>query len=753
MNYIGFGLDLGTIILLIAFVAFVLDAFLVLGGKYIEKWEIYSEMSLATGFITLLIAFFYFVFSILVADYNFFFVSEYVSNDMDFFLRLSTVWSSQPGSYLFWAFLIAISYFTFRMLFREDAHETIIWRIFVIAALQVALLMFLALISDPFRINTDVPENGLGLNPLLMNFWNVIHPPVIFISYALCLLPMAIAIARISLLKDGKVPDFESKKKLDRFFDFMVSLAWLGLSLGIILGSYWAYITLGYGGFWAWDPVETGSLIPWLFLTIYYHGKPFFKRDYLPNYLVSMSYVFTLFATYLTRSGVVSSVHAFVPDRTLEKFLALFIPEDFFLMNVILRIIPDEKIFFVFSAILITFLLPLILGIKNREFFKIPIRFSRKDFEESRYRTTALKLSFTSALIGTYVIILGLISPIIYDLIGYFISLSPEGFRTEWLQDLGFPPLIAQGQLYYNTVITVFGGVMLLAQFFCTLYPRLNTRRKFQLLIGGVIAGVLFSLSGIFYNTGELTSLLGPGNPIIAFLGNFWTSSEKANLVLPLLLLGIVGLIAEFVNITLKEEKDILRKSSQTMLHLSFLLIMVGALIATNTVYTATLTVDRTTEDVVIPGTTLKITVLDLVQTHPQSGLHSVDYDTRFMLTSGNQIVGYGISRIYLDHSDRLGHEVTIISNFLGDIYIVSLNVAIHPVFGTFDAASLNIKIIPYINILWLGCILLQLAIIPLTISRFVLLRKTLQEEKSAKEQEETTEKTDTVNNGGTIID
>ena len=234
MIYIGFGTDLGTLILLIAFVAILLDAILVLVGKYIEKWEIYSEMSLSTGITALFISFFQYVYSILTPDYNFFHVSEYVSNNMDFFLRLSTVWSSQAGSYFFWAFLIAISYFSFRLLFRQYAHETIFWRAFAITALQVTLLVFLALISDPFKLNSTPPSDGLGLNPLLMTIWNVIHPPTIFISYALCLIPMAIAIARISILEDGKVPEFEGKEKLDKFFEFTISLAWLALSTGII---------------------------------------------------------------------------------------------------------------------------------------------------------------------------------------------------------------------------------------------------------------------------------------------------------------------------------------------------------------------------------------------------------------------------------------------------------------------------------------------------------------------------------------
>ena len=716
MIYIGFGIDLGTLILLIAFLALLFDAFFVLAGKYIEKWELYSEIGLTAGITALLISFFYFAYSILTTDFNFFYVSEYVSINMDFFLRLSTIWSSQPGSYFFWAFLTAIIYLSFRLLFRQYAHETIFWRSFVLTALQVALLVFLTLISDPFKLNKEVPSDGLGLNPLLMNIWNVIHPPIVFISYALCLLPMVIAIARISILEDGKVPDFEGKEKLDRLFDFTVSLAWLALSTGIIIGAYWAYITLGWGGFWAWDPVETGSLIPWLFLTLYFHGKPFFgKREFLNNYLVSMAYGGTLFVTYLTRSGVVSSVHAFVPGGALETFLSIFIPENTFLMSIILRIIPEEKLFFLFGAILVIFFLPLIFGIKNREIFKIPLRLSKEDFKASIHRTTALKVSFISGLLGTYVILLGLIAPVIYDIFGYIITLSPKGLS----------PSITIDQLFYNTVITIFGGVMLLAQFFCTFYPKTSIERKFQLLIGGVVGGIIFAVSGIFYRAGDLTSVLGEGNPIISVLANFWTTSDKANLVLPLIFLGIIGLIVEFINVALKEEKNLLRKSSQTMLHLSFLLILLGALLSANTTYTAHITV-QSGSDMEISGTSLKIEILSLkkaIFSTNDSSLHAINYDTEFIISSGGHILGYGLSRLYVDHFNRVGHEVTIISNFPGDIYIVTENVAENPVFGTFDFSALQIKIIPFVNILWIGCLLLIFAILPLTISRFLLLR------------------------------
>ncbi len=768
MIYIGFGtfgIDLGAIILVISLVAFILDAVFVLLGKYVEKWEIYSEMSLSTGMVALLIAFLYFAFSVVTNDYTFFYVSEYVNNDMDFFFKLSALWSGQAGSYFFWAFLIGVAYYIFRLLFREYAHEPLFWRAFALAAIQVAVLLLLAVMSNPFKLNKSIRSDGLGLNPFLMNIWNVIHPPVIFIGYALCLIPMVIAIARISLLEDGKVPDFEGKQKLDSFFEFTVSAAWLILSSGIIVGGYWAYITLGWGGFWAWDPVETASLVPWLFITLYYHGKPFLrKHEYLNNYIVSMSYVGALFVTYITRGGIINSVHAFVPGAGLETILEHpfsilkdipfldilhpllkdipFIPRNSFIMSFILRFIPEERILILFILILTSFLLPHILGFTRREIGTIPRLIGRDDLKASRTRMTAIKISFIAGLIGTYVIVFALITPVIYDMLGYLVTLSNDGFNGRIIID---KPI-------YNTIIAVFGGAMLLAQFFCTFFPRISINRKFQLLTGGVAAGIIFSVTGYFYRTGSFKSFFSSSNPIVSILSNFWTSSEKANLVLPLIIIGIIGLIWEFIQVALKEEKHFIRKTSQVMLHLSFLVIILGALMSAN-MTNSQLVIGYNGDQIEITGSSLTITILDLERIIPESGQHSVEYNTRFMISSGSNVIGFGISSLYWDTAyerfginNRQGQDVTIITNLFSDIYVVSvwdpnldLNLYNHPLFG-FTGVALQVKIIPYVNILWAGCILLHFAIIPLTVGRFFSLKDIMkpkdEQEKNIKQNE-----------------
>jgi len=743
---IGFGMDLGLIMLIVALIALLLDAVFVFSGEYIEKWESLSELWLTVGIAAIIISFSYFSYSIISVDYSFSYVSGYVNNDMDFFVRLSAIWSGQVGSYFFWLFLVALLYTIFRLMFRRYAHEPVLWKSFVITNFQVVVLTALTLVNDPFKLNINAVTDGVGLNPILLNEWNLIHPPIIFIGYALCLVPMAIGIARISSLKNGKVSDFEGKQKLDNFFEFMVSLAWLVLSSGIIIGGYWAYITLGWGGFWAWDPVETASLVPWFFITLYYHGKPLLgKREYFGNYLVSMSYIGTLFATYLTRSNIISSVHTFQPEATLENVLKFFIPANSFIMKIILRFIPDEWLLFLFIVLIVTFIIPHYYGFKSKELFRVPISLSRKDFQASRSRITALKISFISGLMCSYIIIIGLLTPIIYDIIGYFITFSPEGFGSSITVDM----------VFFNTVITIFGGVMLLAQFFCTFYPRLSLKKKYGLLISGVLAGITFTISGFFYRNGSLNQILGDNNPVLVFFSNFWTTSDKANLVIPLLLLGIVGLIIEFTRIAMKEEKNLLRKTSQIMLHFSFLVILLGALLSANMTYSTEILV-RDGGEYPIEGTSIKITILDLIREYPTSGPLDVEYITKFMLSSDTRVIGFGISKLvrhkrWINPSDELSGynaKVTIISDLFYDIYIITAGFNQNPLIG-FTNSLLRIKIVPYINILWIGCLFLHFAMIPLTIGRFILLKKAFSP--VGKESDEFNSKSDTSENENVV--
>lgn len=731
----GFGiveLELGTLLLILSLMAILLDGFFILLGRFIDDWELFSEVSLVAGCGLLVASFLYFCNAMITADYSFIDVKLYVSNDSDLLLRLSAIWSGEAGSYFLWAFFLVTFYVIFRFYLREFAHETIIWRSFVLASFQVAFLIALTLLSDPFQLDEDPVSDGWGLNPLLRNIWNLLHPPPIFLGYAACMVPMAIAMARLSVLENGEIPDFEGKKRLDKFFSLNVSLAWLILSIGIIIGGYWAYVTLGWGGFWAWDPVETASLIPWLFLTIYFHGTPFHRKSkFLANYIISMTYISALMATLITRSELISSVHAFPQE---ENILRMFLHLEF---GDVFENLQDfqsqDNILFLFVIVIATFLLPHIWGIKSRELFRVDLSLQQEDFQASRATVTALKISYLAFLAGTYVITLGLLAPIFYDFIEYNTGVFSS--LKEVLIDIGFlasdsalfDPTINVGIDFYNLISFVFGGIVLLAGFFCRFYPSMSFKARLSLLIGGLGAGLLFYAGG----SGMLDSLLGEDNLFLELLSSFWTRSDKANLLIPLIFLGVAGTLVTVIRVMIKEEKNFFRKSSQAMLHFSLLIIILGALLSSNKMVTEELLVQEGPE-YTIEGTSVKLRIIDFKRTFPESGPYDVQFDTTFSVEYGSN-TEVGVTRLANDKVYGLFQAVTIISNIFADIYIVTTGVLENQMTGEFEAAQLQVSVIPYINILWGGCVILILAVLPLTILRGAELRAIIKEKKGEK--------------------
>ena len=251
------------------------------------------------------------------------------SNDLSLPLLLSSSYAGQEGSLFLWAFYAAIiSVFVLRYS-RKHRYESIV--IPIILLFEVFVLAILSLKSPFAKVwesfaNVPVgtaPQDGRGLNPLLQNFWIVIHPPILFLGFASAIIPFAYAVAGLL------------RKDYINWMSYM--MPWLvfnvlTLGAGIIIGGYWAYVTLGWGGFWGWDPVENSSLIPWLFSAGALHTiligkktKNFIKTSFV---LVIISFVLVLYSTFLTRSGVLgdTSVHAFVdPGKSVYILLLVLI--------------------------------------------------------------------------------------------------------------------------------------------------------------------------------------------------------------------------------------------------------------------------------------------------------------------------------------------------------------------------------------------------------------------------------------------
>jgi cytochrome c-type biogenesis protein CcmF len=236
-------------------------------------------------------------------QFQYAYVHNYSSTDLPWYYLLSAFWAGQEGTYLLWAWLggmVGIALIRYEQ--EEEAP------VMALLALVQLFLLTLTLVQSPFAQLQLNPGAGSGLNPLLQNPWMVIHPPIVFLGYAGLAVPFAYAIAALL------------RRKYDRWAVKALPwalFAWLSLSVGIFIGSYWAYAVLGWGGYWAWDPVENASLVPWLTGTALLHGLLMQKyrkaMGWTSLFLAISTYLLVLYATYLTRSGILAdfSVHSF----------------------------------------------------------------------------------------------------------------------------------------------------------------------------------------------------------------------------------------------------------------------------------------------------------------------------------------------------------------------------------------------------------------------------------------------------------
>jgi cytochrome c-type biogenesis protein CcmF len=277
------------------------------------------------------------IFLLVTNAYEVDYVASVTSNSMPFYLKVTALWGGQPGSLVFWSWLLAgfASAVTLRKWDRDQ--EFLPW---VIIVSLVTLAFFLSLsifIENPFvrlwqtssgQISTAMlqpagsipfkPADGSGLNPLLRHPGMIIHPPMLYLGFVSFVIPYAFAIAA---LVTGRTDD-----RWIRITRRWTLVAWLFLSLGLILGGRWAYDVLGWGGYWGWDPVEIAAFMPWLTGTAFLHSVMIQeKRGMLKHWnmiLIILTYELVIFGTFLTRSGVLSSVHAFAQSAIGPIFFA-----------------------------------------------------------------------------------------------------------------------------------------------------------------------------------------------------------------------------------------------------------------------------------------------------------------------------------------------------------------------------------------------------------------------------------------------
>jgi cytochrome c-type biogenesis protein CcmF len=286
-------------------------------GEWVDSGRraMYSILGMsAVAFVILDVAF-------ISSDFSYNIVASGSSTTTPFFYRAAAIWSTQQGSLLLWVMLLSFWTSLALLITRRRVREIVPYAQAVLFGMAIFFVGLIVFFANPFATRPNPPTEGAGLDPLLRHTTMMIHPPMLYSGFTLLLVPFAFC---IGALLSGRV-GAEWIQVTRRF----ALAGWLCLGVGLLLGARWSYTELGWGGYWAWDPVENAALMPWLVCTAYIHSIMIQeKRGMLKVWnasLVLLTGTLAIVGDFLVRSGILSSIHAFVSDPTLNVSFVLLI--------------------------------------------------------------------------------------------------------------------------------------------------------------------------------------------------------------------------------------------------------------------------------------------------------------------------------------------------------------------------------------------------------------------------------------------
>jgi cytochrome c-type biogenesis protein CcmF len=311
--------------------------FLVVSGER-AVYSVWVLVTLASGIL---------VYSLMMSDFRFAYVAEHSNRSMPMLYKFASWWGGQEGSLLLWSFLLATYASVVVFTNRRKHRDMMPWVVGVLATIQTFFLVLNNFVANPFQmLATDklivaVPD-GNGLSPLLQYPAMAIHPPMLYLGYVGFAVPFAFAIGSLITKQPGDAWIHTTRR--------WTLVTWLFQSTGVMLGAAWAYHVLGWGGYWGWDPVENASLLPWLSGTAFLHSVMMQEKKGMMKVwnivLVSTTFFLCILGTFLTRSGVVQSVHAFARSdigKFFVTFLALGIAATIYLILDRLEYLKSES--------------------------------------------------------------------------------------------------------------------------------------------------------------------------------------------------------------------------------------------------------------------------------------------------------------------------------------------------------------------------------------------------------------------------
>ncbi|HTY78434.1 MAG TPA: heme lyase CcmF/NrfE family subunit [Candidatus Bathyarchaeia archaeon] len=258
------------------------------------------------------------LYAFLTFDFSVRYVAFNTSRGTPFYYRITALWGALEGSIILWSWMLSIYTLVVVVQYRRRQPELYPWVLAVLLGILAFFLLVMTIPAPPFERLTPVPPDGRGLNPLLEDSGMITHPVALYLGFTGFTVPFAFAMAALMVGRTG-----DEWITITRRWTI---IAWYFLSLGLLIGGWWSYHVLGWGGYWAWDPVENAAFMPWLTATAFLHSVMIQERRRMLKLwnltLIILTFGLTLFGTFLTRSGIIGSVHAFTQGSIGVFFLA-----------------------------------------------------------------------------------------------------------------------------------------------------------------------------------------------------------------------------------------------------------------------------------------------------------------------------------------------------------------------------------------------------------------------------------------------
>lgn len=564
-------------------------------------------------------------------DFRIEYVASYTDRNLSLVYTLSAVWAGSRGSLLFWGWILSMFAAIMVMQKREVGKDLLPYAASITMITQIFFLILLLSVSNPFARLNFTPADGRGLNPLLENPGMILHPPLLLIGYVGFTIPFAFAVAALLTGKLGDEWIVASRR--------WTIISWLILGIGNLAGSWWAYYVLGWGGYWAWDPVENAGLLPWLIATAFLHSAMMQRRRGILKrwnmVLVILAFVLSIFGTFLTRSGVLSSVHSF-SESYLGPFFLAFIGLSLF-------------------------------GSLTLLYYRSPELKGEAEIESIVSRESTFLLNNLMLVCATFAIFLGTVFPLISEAVrGVKVTVGPP-FYNQVMAPIFLVTLFLTGictmigwrrasvsNLVHNFLMPVAATFLVTVLLFA-----FGVRAWYALLSLSVCVFVVFTIFNEWYRGAQARHRMRGDNYFSAFAGLVAANRPRYG-----------GYIV----------------------HLGVMILAIG--VVASSVYTTGKEVTlRSGESVTVDDYTLTYRAIDRIQTE-----NKTIYTTTLDVREQGRPAGKIVPQKYIHRNHEQPVTVAAVRNtFMKDLYVILIG------WEEDGSASLKVMNNPLVNWIWLG--------------------------------------------------